>query len=250
MAQDEIWVEHRKVDEKTTNTVLEEAVYAEQFHSLLLTSDHSDIKFVVGDPSEEVFAHKAILSARSEYFRVMFKKGGMSESTLSSITVLDHTSSAFRMMLEYIYCNRVRDLENCDLASIVSLLILANEYCLDRLQYLCEVAASRCLDNENIARTTLLSMNYDLQKLKLECKSFLSKNVVELRRDSKFRKEVEDSPQLGLFLFDAWPEDDGEGSSKRRCVSEGVNRDSPLLVPVVPSQALQTEVHANNVANW
>jgi len=233
-------------------------VYAEQFHSLLQTSDHQDIKFVVGESTEEeLFAHKAILSARSEYFRAMFKKGGMSESSLSSIKVPDHSSSAFRRMLEYIYSNKVKDLEACELTDVVNLLVLANEYCLDRLQYLCEVAASACLDNENIARITLLSMNYDLEKLKKECKLYLSKNCVELRRNTKFRNEVEDSPQLGLFLFDAWPErdDDGgsgeQGSSKRRkCVSEPTPRES--LIPVVPSnQAPQAEqLASNNVANW
>lgn len=244
-------MEHRKVDEKAINTHVEESMFSENFRSLLETSDHSDIKFVVGEASEELCAHKAILSARSEYFRVMFKKGvgSMAESALSTITVLDHSSSTFRRMLEYIYSNKVKDLESCDLADVISLLVLANEYCLDRLQYLCEVAASGCLDKENIARTTLLSINYDLEELKQECKSFLSKNVVELRRDSTFRKEVEDSPQLGLFLFDAWPQDDCEqGSSKRRCVGEPSARES--VVPVVPSQAPQAEVSSNNVSNW
>ena len=249
------------MDDKAINTHLEESVYADQFYSLLQTSEHQDIKFVVGElaEAEELFAHKAILSARSEYFRVMFKKGGMSESSLSSITVPDHSSSAFRRMLEFIYSNKIKDLETCELPDVVNLLVLANEYCLDRLQYLCEVAASACLDNENIARTTCLSMNYDLEKLKHECKSFLSKNVVELRRDSKFRKEVEDSPQLGLFLFDAWPERDddgggGQGSSKRRrCVSDqtSANREQSS-VPVVPgNQAPQAEAPSlNNVSNW
>ena len=43
-------------------------------------SEHKDVTFVVGPCKEHVKAHKAILVARGEYFRGLFRKGGMRES--------------------------------------------------------------------------------------------------------------------------------------------------------------------------
>jgi hypothetical protein len=63
---DEIWVEHRKSDESLKDSDNSQRIFNENFRSLLDFPDHSDIIFRVGDPYEEIFAHKAILCARSE----------------------------------------------------------------------------------------------------------------------------------------------------------------------------------------
>ena len=111
---DEIWVEHRKVEEKPIIHEIDTSLYFSHFATLLSNPIHSDITFIVGgggssDDEEigvesggdseigvgigggthtslipthtntyevkEFYAHKAILSIRSEYFYAMFKKG-------------------------------------------------------------------------------------------------------------------------------------------------------------------------------
>ena len=74
--EDEILVEHRgsTIDlEKTPSA--EVLFFSDQFRGLLETGCHSDVTFCVGEEKEYILAHKAILSARSEYFNAMFREG-------------------------------------------------------------------------------------------------------------------------------------------------------------------------------
>ena len=60
--------------------VCPDAAYFRQMRTLLDDNEHKDVTFVVGPCKEHVKAHKAILVARGEYFRGLFRKGGMRES--------------------------------------------------------------------------------------------------------------------------------------------------------------------------
>lgn len=240
MVQDEIWVDHRKPPEPAKEIEIDHQFYAESFRYLLDNPVHSDIKFVFpGDLSEELYAHKSILSARSEYFRAMFKKGGMSESSQNSVIVDTYEKSTFSKCLEYIYTNNVKNLESCPSSDIEYLLVMANEYCLDTLQTMCEKAASKMLNFENVSRFTILCTSYEVPILKQSCKSYLSNNMAQLRRDDKFRLQIEEFPQLGLFLFDAWPEDSHNTTSgvnpKKRRISEPSAADAIESNPVPAS---------------
>ena len=232
MIQDEIWVEHRKSPEPIKEVEIDHHFYSESFRYLLDNPVHSDVKFVFGDTkdeSNEISSHKAILSARSEYFRAMFKKGGMSESAQNTVNIDGYEKTIFTKMLEYIYTNTIKNLEDCPSNEIESLLIMANEYCLDVLQSMCEVAASRMISFDNVSRFTILCTSYEVPILKQSCKTFLNLNMQQLRRDEKFRREVEECPQLGLFLFDAWPEDTASSNlnlKKRKITETAADQDS------------------------
>ena len=164
----------------------------------------------------------------------MFKKGGMSESVQNSVIIEGYEKSTFSKMLEYIYTNTVKNLEDSASNEIESLLVMANEYCLDALQSMCEVAASRMISFDNVSRFTILCTSYDAHILKQSCKTFLNLNMQQLRRDDKFRLQIEEFPQLGLFLFDAWPEDNSTSSYtptsslnlKKRRITETGDQDS------------------------
>jgi hypothetical protein len=167
---------------------------------------------LVGKAKDKVLAHKAILSVRCEYFGAMFAEagGGMHENATNVVTVLEHDVGTFRRLLEFLYTNGVRGLDAAEQAATldecVNLLLLANEYCLKPLQQLCEAELSRRLSFENIGRLSLLSAGgFTLAVLTGACRRFLATHIAELRADERFRAEVEESPQLGLFLFDLLP---------------------------------------------
>ena len=105
-------------------------LYSEQFRSLLDSGALSDVTFLV--EGEFISAHRAILSARSEYFHAMFRVGGMSESRSGSeaspILIPAADRASFKRMLEFLYTNSVRDLALCSAVEIIALLTLANEY--------------------------------------------------------------------------------------------------------------------------
>ena len=56
-----------------------------------------------------------ILSARSEYFEAMFSKESMRESTDGVVFVKDLQPDIVRKMLEFIYSNSLRDINEMDI---------------------------------------------------------------------------------------------------------------------------------------
>lgn len=243
---DEIWVEHRVPKEVVEKVEQPPAVtpYAEQFRSIFESGRHSDVKFIVGEEQVEIPAHRAILSARSEYFSAMFREdhgGGMSESALGVARVTQHEPSVFRRMLEFLYTNSVRDLACVPPSEVIALIVLANEYLLDDLRALTERAATRILTLENISRLMLLSAAHHGSCLREACLQFMRANREALLEDAGFRQDVEQSPELGLFLFESTASkrtigstgedspDCSSAGSKRRRIAESSETETDLV---------------------
>ena len=245
MPDDRIYVEHRKVVKAEESARLDPMQFQEQFRSLLTASsdNHSDITFSVGDDGQAIRAHKAILSARSEYFRAMFKRG-MAEHSKDVVKVKDYDRVTFGRMLEYLYTNSINDLNECSSNDIINLLMMANEYVLDDLRMLCEISAKRVLNSENICKFLLLSSKHNADRLRDACTKFVIENKKALAQDSSFRAEVEESPELGLLLFEinATAEDnDGPSPShgrKRKYCDTLLNEVDIALLNEVDSNAL------------
>lgn len=250
MPQDEIWVELRKPIEKEKTPTKDVKFFQEQFRVIFenASSSHSDIIFRVGDLNEEVSAHKAILSARSEYFAAMFRKGGMCESLQNVVEIKGYDKVTFTRMLEYVYTNTIKSIESFPNMDIIALLQIANEYCLQDLQILIEQAASKMLNSENIGKFLFVSGKFNAATLLEECKLFVRENKTSLSQDEKFRMEIEASPQLGLMLFDAMLEDGNDAaptSKKRRRVTEQFVHPTGDLHELVPAHAGETNTIAD-----
>jgi hypothetical protein len=110
------------------------------------SESHSDVTFIVGSSKERIKAHKAgtasvcvlaftdlnpVLVARGEYFRALFRSGGMREAQNGIVEVSTYSVPVFKMLLEYIYTNRVNCMSTCDAGTVLELLTLANEYLLE-----------------------------------------------------------------------------------------------------------------------
>jgi BTB/POZ domain-containing protein 9 len=69
-------------------------------------SDYSDVQLLV--ESEQFYAHRIILAARSEYFRALLY-GGLRESQHDNhtIEIKECKSEAFKILLLYIYTGRM-----------------------------------------------------------------------------------------------------------------------------------------------
>jgi hypothetical protein len=186
MPGDEIWVERRKHDiEEIESDPFASAVIHDQFASLLpdgeYAGEHSDVKFILVKDSKEVLAHKAILLVRSEYFRAMFKSGGMRESDKNVFEVVDYSYESFRRMIEYVYTNTIRDIDSVDHEEVMELLMLANEYVLSDMKAFCEHAAKLKLNNENVCSFFLLSEQHNADALLKECQTYIRDHRDELK---------------------------------------------------------------------
>lgn len=209
MCQDEIWVEHRKhdIEEDPEDRPFETGAIYEQFYTLLpggeFAGDHADVVFKITECGKDVHAHRALLSVRSEYFRAMFKRGGMIESKEAVIQIKDHSYETFNRMVEFVYTNNIRDIEDVSSEGIMELLTLADEYILSDLRVFCEHHAAKCLTFQNIGKFYVLSQEHNAEDLRSSCQRFVANNCSALKGTQDFRNEIECNPQLGLLLFDA-----------------------------------------------
>jgi len=131
--------------------------------ALLFDEEHADVEFLVGSARERIPAHKAVLTARygvgrvgilfcnyvsglsfilaysghvfvgsflfrSDYFKALFRKGGMKESEEGRVVIEGCNVPTVRRMLEFIYTNRIEALSSCCASEIIDLLSVADEY--------------------------------------------------------------------------------------------------------------------------
>lgn len=98
---------------------------AHDLSSLLENKKFSDITIVLGET--KIQAHKAILAARSPVFESLF----MENST--TIEINDVQPEIFRTLLQYIYTDELKNIDNAN-----ELLIAATKYNLEELKAECE----------------------------------------------------------------------------------------------------------------
>jgi len=215
MASDEIWVEHRRASEPKRSDVEGNLCgFKDCYRSLLADSDHSDVTFIVGVDKTKITGHRAILSCRSEYFRAMFRPGGMMESRDgAAVEVPNYHAKMFSFMLEFIYTDSITDIGQVSAKDIIELLTLANEYLMDDLKKVAVKAAAKLLDDENIGKFTVFSEATDNSELRELCSNYLRSNLSSVRQNLKFRQEVMDCPELALLVVDSIPD---ESPTKRR----------------------------------
>jgi len=140
----------------------------------------SDFTFVIG--TEEIKAHKAILSARFSYFTTMLASG-MVETSSNICRLEDVDAEAFKRLLKYIYCGKLPH----DLAETArSLLPLADRFNLPELRNACTHWMEKDLTKENICETLITADLYQCADLKRKClkrlnqwKSSVDKEVFE-----------------------------------------------------------------------
>eukprot|EP01041_Mallomonas_annulata_P005186 gene5186-10370_t len=207
MPYDEIWVEHRKSFAKkaTLFPTLPNTIGA-QFEKLLQEGDHTDVTFSVGPNHEEICAHKAILSARSEYFKAMFRNGSMVESTGKIVQMDRYSVITFKRMLEFVYTQSVKDLSSCNALDIIQLLMIGNEFLLEDLKKTCEINAAKSLNDDGVGKMIIFSEKYGATELRDACQEYVLTNISTLRQHNGFRQDVADSPELALLLVDVMPD--------------------------------------------
>lgn len=128
--------------------------FSQDLRSLVNNQEFSDIAFIVeGVP---VYAHRCILSNRSDHFRAMFHSG-MRESFAQEITLRDIRHPVFLALMNYIYTDTVADV---DPAMAIELYVAADCYTLSRLQGLCELVVVKGISVDNAA--TMLTTAHQL----------------------------------------------------------------------------------------
>lgn len=145
----------------------------------------------------------------------MFREGGMVESSMNQVHIKNHDKLTFSRMLEFIYTNGIKEMEKCSPDEVSSLLMMANEYCLDDLRVLCQQTAQTLLSLKNIAKFLLLSQHNNAEGLKKSCGVFIREKSKELKTNDAFKQEIHENPELGVLVFEAMDDEDSEVGVKR-----------------------------------
>lgn len=128
-------------------------------------------------PPVVMYGHRAILIARSEYFRTMLAQG-FSEETTERGGVIDLPRvdpDAFLLLLEYCYTDGCAGL---DASNAFPLLRLAAQHCQPRLLALCEAFLRQHVTVENVLSVAIEAKDHGATQLVEFCLYYASKHGV------------------------------------------------------------------------
>src|SRR5262249_37715235 len=112
--------------------------------------DCADVRFELATPGDSgcaavVFAHKAVLSSRCEYFARLWQGAWRdSSSALAPIDGLD--ADTYALLMRYVYGG---DEQIVDSEDVLSVLEAADRFLMDELKEVCEHALELQLDTDN-----------------------------------------------------------------------------------------------------
>ena len=147
--------------------------------NLLNTPEFSDVVFLV--ENSKIFAHKNILSVRSEYFRSIFRST-MIESTSGEIKISEFSYKSVYELLRYLYTGEL----NVGPEIALEVMKLSERYLLNRPKILCEMIVMEAIDFENACDLLMEADRYGCEKLKKFCIEFVVKNDKEVVNTETF----------------------------------------------------------------
>lgn len=160
--------------------------YMNDMLRLINNPELSDVTFLV--EGKEVYANRAILAGRSEYFHALLFSGCMRESIQTSseaitgvptyerkpIEIQDISYEVFIKLLEYIYTDCLKSIT---LETGIQLLITSEKFLLDRLKAMCEDAIRSHVTVDNVSGILLTSHQHNATGLKEIALEFILTNL-------------------------------------------------------------------------
>uniref|UniRef100_A0A7S2W5C8 BTB domain-containing protein n=1 Tax=Eucampia antarctica TaxID=49252 RepID=A0A7S2W5C8_9STRA len=179
-----------------------------------IMTDESPMKMDESTNGIEIRAHKCILTARSEYFKALFRKSaiGSGDSKLSfreatgCVVNVDSsfTVSTIQMMLEFLYSNRVKSLASVSTDDLLKLLHLSDMWSLRDLKRLVEHELIRShMDVNTVARMYCATEDYNALRLSQACIDFIMENIREVTGNVEFQEEMKHYPHLCIPVLKA-----------------------------------------------
>lgn len=159
---------------------------------LCMNERYADVEFLVEE--QQLPAHRAILAARSDYFRALLY-GGMSEATQRQIT-MEVPLEPFKVLLRYIYSGTL-SLSSLDEDAIIGVLGMANQYGFQDLEMAISKYLRRYLSLNNVCMILDAARLYNLEELTQVCLMFMDRNAVDLLQHDTFKmlSKVSDKQQ-------------------------------------------------------
>ena len=220
----------KKRKPKPPEPAMDDDEYLNDMKELLDDEEHMDAVFVVpgtlphdsnsnavGIEDEGsltyIKAHKCVLTARSDYFKALFRNGGASKhekpafkESLESTIHVDgiFTETHIRSLLEFIYTNRIKRIRDMSTDDLLCLLHLSDKWLLRDLKRLVEhelIRSHMCV--HNVARIYGATEDFRASRLAKACIDFIMSNLREIAGNEEFEEEMKSYPNLCIPVLKA-----------------------------------------------
>eukprot|EP01126_Amoeba_proteus_P007613 TRINITY_DN12732_c0_g1_i3.p1 TRINITY_DN12732_c0_g1~~TRINITY_DN12732_c0_g1_i3.p1 ORF type:complete len:999 (-),score=186.64 TRINITY_DN12732_c0_g1_i3:152-3148(-) len=164
---------------QTTNyegSFLPPSTLSNDMRFLVNNKTYTDVVFQV--ENKPVYALRAILVSRSEFFRVMFGST-LKESTKAEIEITDVKYNAFVQVMEFIYTDEI-DTTDMTFDDALLLLSAANRYMLDRLKLICECFITKNIRLSNVSFIFQAADLYGAQHLRSASMHFIANHYQKM----------------------------------------------------------------------
>lgn len=159
----------------------------------------------------EVRAHKAILTARAEYFKAHFRTYATQEGKTSfcdNVGIINvdpcFTEKTIRLMLEFIYTNRIKSTPTVTTNDLMCLLHLSDVWILRDLKRLVEHELIRShMDVNTVARMYCATEDYRAERLGKACIDYIMENIHLVTGSVAFQEEMKHYPGLCIPILQA-----------------------------------------------
>ncbi|XP_057339993.1 speckle-type POZ protein-like [Microplitis mediator] len=180
----------------SNNVPLNESKFfmAHDYQELYESKLGSDVELIVQE--QKIQAHKLILMVRSPVFRAMLTTD-MRENREKTITIKDMDSEVFKSMLEFIYTDKVNDLD--DVAE--QLLEAADKYQIHTLKELCAESLCKSVTIDNASRLLVLAYLHNAKEMLEFILNFIVINASHVTTTEEYKLMTELHPSLGSVLF-------------------------------------------------
>ncbi|KAG7364884.1 BTB/POZ domain containing protein [Nitzschia inconspicua] len=164
----------------------------------------------------EIRAHKCILTARTDYFKALFRKIAAASDGMTSRKAFKEAEEAriqvdptfteehIRYMLEFIYTNRIQKIRNISTDDLLCILHLSDKWLLRDLKRLVEHELIRHHMNVNtVARMYGATEDFNAQRLSRACIEFIMSNLRQVTGNTSFEEEMKNYPHLCIPVLKA-----------------------------------------------
>ncbi|XP_036925504.1 BTB/POZ domain-containing protein 19 isoform X3 [Sturnira hondurensis] len=142
--------------------------FSTALRSLINNRLYSDVRFVVGQERQEVFAHRCLLACRCNFFqRLLGPEPG--PGVPSPVVLSTVPAEAFLAVLEFLYTNAVKLHRH----SVLEVLTAAVEYGLEELREICLEFVVKVLDVELVCEALQVAVTFGLGPLQEHCIAFI-----------------------------------------------------------------------------
>ncbi|OXU31024.1 hypothetical protein TSAR_014201 [Trichomalopsis sarcophagae] len=165
------------------------------YERLLMDELYCDVTLISAE-GKELRAHKAVLSAGSDYFASMFKHD-MIENKKNLVTIEDLDHDTIKELLRFIYAGKVENLEKV----AKSLYVAADKWRIEELMNLCSDYFCRTLSLSNAVDYMSFGYQYHIEFLKNIAKKYIVCNVKQFVDQPEFTSLNNEQTEIIFSLF-------------------------------------------------